>query len=129
MHIGEMTNYQAESKKYATGNTQPSTLTVLLALQELGESTGQLKVLLGKVQTQLLQMKSEGQIVKRVRRAKASGIKAKQTLMICANTMRILDYFSRIGGKLNLMMRLKALVPAVTRSKTNLNLQVGIPAV
>lgn len=28
--------------------------------QELGESTGQLKVLLGKVQTQLLQMKSEG---------------------------------------------------------------------
>lgn len=69
----------------------------MLLVQELGESTGQLKVLLGKVQTQLQQMKSEGQIVKRVLRAKASGVKAKQTLMICANAMRILGDFSRIG--------------------------------
>lgn len=84
----------------------------MLLVQELGESTGQLKVLLGKVQTQLLQMKSEGRIVKRVQRAKACGVKAKQTLMICGNAMGILGDFSRIGGKLNLMMRCQGSSPS-----------------
>ena len=66
----------------------------------------------GKCQTQLLQMKSEGRIVKRVQRAKACGVKAKQTLMICGNAMGILCDFSRIGGKLNLMMRCQGSSPS-----------------